>query len=382
MSFATCNGIAINDGRFSFRLLGAWEGSFSVSTDDALKVTGAVEIVLGETTLRGVATADADRGSKVTVRVVGGAGGLKADVAPRAYIGTTLGTLLVDALAAGKETLSSTSSSAATGAPIQRWTRVSDSVGGTLYRLLRSTPYTWRTLPDGTVWVGEDTWPEVVPDAHVEAEVPTEKRLTLSLESIAVLPGQTYGGRRISSATYTLDERRLRADLSYSDGASALSDELSRFIQRETSHVDLMRSYVAQVVAQNGDGTLELRVLDERVPHPSKVPVRMGIPGVTSFRVAPGTRVLLDHEDGDEQKPAVTAFAEGQALSLHVEAPEVVLGVGAAAQFLALSNLVLVELQKIQATLLSATAAGGGAPVTYGVPYVPASVAAMNVRGS
>lgn len=53
---------------------------------------------------------------------------------------------------------------------------------------------------------------------------------------------------------------------------------------------------------------------------------------------------------------------------------------GANAQYVALSNKVATELNKILTTLNSATAAGGGAAVVYGTPYVVGSVAASKVK--
>ena len=63
-------------------------------------------------------------------------------------------------------------------------------------------------------------------------------------------------------------------------------------------------------------------------------------------------------------------------LRLHFGASAVSAGSGGA--FVALASLVLAELNKIAATLL--TGSNGGGPVVFATPYTPASVAASNLK--
>lgn len=380
MSVATINDVAIIRGTIEFHLHGTWLATVYISGDDPSLVQGPVTLQVGSTTLSGTTLiAEADQGNQVSVRVVGGKGGLEKDCPPKAYIGTTRGKLLEDALAEGGEALSSTSDSSVTSSQINRWTRVQDLVGGSVRRILDGSGASWRMLPNGRVWVGQETWPEAPTDYTIASEVPTEQRIELGLEEIFVLPGMMLEGQRLTSVKYVLDSVKLRASASYKPDRSGEAQELARFVTNEMGHVDLLRVYTAQVVGQNADGTLELKLTDPTIPNLSKVQMRFGIPGVTKAVVAPGILVHLIHENGDAQKPVVTSIAEGQALALHIGAPEIVLGIPAeGAPFAPKGDLVTQELAKIALTIASLTSPAG--PVTSPNPYVPGNVLSTTVK--
>jgi hypothetical protein len=86
-----------------------------------------------------------------------------------------------------------------------------------------------------------------------------------------------------------------------------LRDIVARLLSSVTSRLDYLALYPARVVAQNADGTLELKVDDARVGGLSKVAIRYGIPGVKA-EVAANSRVLLGFEGGDPQRPVATLW--------------------------------------------------------------------------
>jgi hypothetical protein len=69
------------------------------------------------------------------------------------------------------------------------------------------------------------------------------------------------------------------------------------------------------VAAQNGDGSLELQPDDERLPPVSRVPLRLGLPGV-AVKVAAGSRVLLGFEGGDARSPVALLWEPAGGSSL------------------------------------------------------------------
>lgn len=74
-------------------------------------------------------------------------------------------------------------------------------------------------------------------------------------------------------------------------------------VRQVTSRFDYFASYPSRVVAQNGDGSLELKPDDERFgPGLARVPMRLGLPGC-NVTVKPGSRVLLGFEGGDPARP-------------------------------------------------------------------------------
>lgn len=87
-----------------------------------------------------------------------------------------------------------------------------------------------------------------------------------------------------------------------------IKDALIRFIETAMSRVDYFALYPAKVISQNGDGSLELRPDSTKLPQDlSKVPIRLGLPGV-EVKVAAGARVLLGFENGNPNSPVATLW--------------------------------------------------------------------------
>jgi hypothetical protein len=381
MSFAQLAGSDIISARVTLRLAGAWEAEVVVASSDPSAFQGQVRLEVGADTLTGTVTAaDADAGNLVQVRLVGGAGGLGATVAPQGYNNPTRQVVLQDALAVGGEALSATADQGVLSAQIRSWSRLSGTVAEAVWTLTDHASSTWRVLLDGTVWVGSDTWDEV--DASlvtVESEDPANGVVRLALESFAVLPGMALDGRHIGQVRYDLDDRALRADVVFGESRGELEELLGAVIREETAHLSYLTTIAARAVAQNSDGTLEIVPVDSRWPRLSRVPVRFGAHGVTENRIVPGADVLMIYEDGDPTRPTVLSFSSGQAITLKVgaltevavEAPLITLGTGA--RFLAHSD----EVQAWAASVQAACSVAGIA-----IPLLPPSVATTAVKGA
>jgi hypothetical protein len=88
---------------------------------------------------------------------------------------------------------------------------------------------------------------------------------------------------------------------------------LEAVVQRITNKYDYAVPYACRVVAQNGDGTLELVPEDGRlgsnqtIPGLSSVPIRYGAPGMTAT-VQAQARVIVEFENADPARPVVTAW--------------------------------------------------------------------------
>jgi hypothetical protein len=86
-----------------------------------------------------------------------------------------------------------------------------------------------------------------------------------------------------------------------------LKAALAAFVRSVTSRLDYLALYSCKVLSQNGDGTLELQPDDARLPGLSKVPIRIGVPGV-DVKVTPGAKVLLGFAGGDPRQPIAALF--------------------------------------------------------------------------
>ncbi len=349
MSFAVLAGSDVLRGRVTFRLIGAWDAELVVATTDASTLTGTVTLDLGGLLHVGTVTvAEADEGGLVTVRLVGGRGGLDEAVPPLAYRTTTAQAVLADALGLGGESLAVDGDTATLGASLPRWTRTAGDVGGSVAAVARDLGVSWRMTSAGAVWVGPESWAPVEVDHTVEAEDLTNSTIRVAVEDVTLKPGATWAGRRVSQVVYLLDDTKLRADVSYGDTRDELAALLAKLVQRETAGRDLEATYTARVLGQNADGTLELRPNDARIPQLSAVPCRFGVPGVEAMQIASGIDVLVEFENGSGKAPIVTGFPSGSSLKLSISSTDLRLGGDAASDFVALSSRVTAALNAIQ----------------------------------
>lgn len=373
MTFARLQSIPVSRGSIRIPLVGTWEASLTVTADDARDLTGRVLLDLGGQTWSGtVLRAEADLGGLVTVRVVGGAGGLATVLEPKAYRNATRRVLLTDALEVGGESISSASNAAWLAVSVDRWTRPRQTVGELVRAVLDGTGYSWRIAADGAALFVAETWPEVAPQSTIESEDPTRDELVVALEGLDVLPGVTFAGRRVSSATYEFDSAKLRALLSYDEGGrDGAASEIAKFIKREMGSVNLLRPLTGRVLSQAADGTLDVRVFDSDMPDLQRVPVRFGVAGLSVNRVIAGTECYVVHENGDARKPYVVGFAPGSAVSVEVDAGEAKI---CGSESLALAAPLEVWAAQVQA--MSTGLAAWAAAVVLQNPTIPALVGA------
>lgn len=378
MSLATVNGVPVIGGRLTFPIAGAWTAELDVQGDDADALTGSVTIDVGGVELVGTGSPSSDDGGQLRLTVTAGAAGLGSTVTPQHYVPpVTVRRVLVDALTIGGETLSAASDAASLAVELPQWTRAAGTVKEAVRRAVAAVSGAgWRHLPDGSVWVGPETWAAFDDSlVTVESEEPTQSVLTVALEDLSVLPGVTFRDRRITSVEYTLDGAKLRARLSWGEQVSPMR----KLVREETAAQDYAQPYTATVVGQNADGTLELRSGDARIPNMSKVPIRCGIPGVVKAEVPTRSVAIVEFENGDPARPVVTGWLAGSATRLAVDA-EVILGGGLSVTTrVAVAELVKAELDSFAGIFNSHSHTSNGAspPAT---PYVASDVGSSRVK--
>lgn len=91
--------------------------------------------------------------------------------------------------------------------------------------------------------------------------------------------------------------------------ADALSSLLA-IVRKVIAPLDYHAHYEVTVVAQNGDGTLELKPDTDRIPGLSRVPIRYGCPGMT-VKVVRGARCTVGFSNGDPGRPYAAHFEPG-----------------------------------------------------------------------
>lgn len=96
------------------------------------------------------------------------------------------------------------------------------------------------------------------------------------------------------------------------------TEALERIIRRVLGYasagpVDYLALYPGRVVSQAGS-KVDVQLDTDRIPSPSNVPLRLGIPGATvDLNVGGGVRVLVGWDGGDPQKPYAHLFDQSAA---------------------------------------------------------------------
>lgn len=112
-----------------------------------------------------------------------------------------------------------------------------------------------------------------------------------------------------------------------------MKGSLESLVRTWMDRTDYHALYACKVAGQNADGTLALIPDSKKFSGLDRIPLRLGVPGVT-VKVAPGSRVLLGFENGSPSHPVATLWEVSSMTELHitstakvvVNAPEIDLG--------------------------------------------------------
>lgn len=201
MAQITCGGADVLRGEFHFPARGPWWATLELDT--ATAPSGQVSIVVaGGFTLQGTVAAGGVFADVAHVDVVGGAGGIGELVPRAAYQSGLLRDPLNAALRAGGEQLSATVSQQLLAVQLKFWSQIEERVGAALDRVAGAAgralgkAITWRVLDDGTVWLGEESWPSAtLPKADDVLEVlPADRRHVIGAEAPSLMPGVDLDG--------------------------------------------------------------------------------------------------------------------------------------------------------------------------------------------
>jgi hypothetical protein len=309
--YPSAAGARLLNGQLKLLAEGTWRAYLSVDLpDDAPVPSGPYTFEIEGQEWRGtvVPARSGAFGGRTAVAVVGGAGGLSADLQVKNYSrGVTLvRTIVEDILREAGEELSDESDQSLLGKQLPSWQRSRGPAQVALPQLLRQFGAAWRVLRDGKVWVGIDSWPEVELNDPVEDDDWSDGVIVTAPETTAMVPGVTCRGRRIEQVVYNFDFRGLRCELHSRSLASTLADKLVARARRET---EFAYRYRCRVVRQNGNGTVDVDVDDERMKGRGvgNCRVRAGLPGVRLV-VPKGARCLVGWDDGDPSLPYVDGW--------------------------------------------------------------------------
>jgi hypothetical protein len=197
-------------------LIGAWHADLVVSTEQALE--SPLVITDGTNSFNGtiVPNRSGFQGARFTARVVGGAGGLSKPLNAAHYRTAKTRLIVSDILSAAGERGSAESDGATLEREVAKWSRAGGSTGGTagasLSTLAERLAVSWRVLPDGSVWFGPDTFPELAEPIEAPAlePDPIDGSRVIATELLQMRPGITHAGARVTRVVHTSSGGTLR----------------------------------------------------------------------------------------------------------------------------------------------------------------------------
>lgn len=312
----TLDGLPVLSAEAVLRRSGAWVAEVDVDATERDPADGPLQLVLGALRLTGTPLPDRSGSSLGRWRgiLAGGSGRWREVLPPASYRVAPLRLPLTKILEITGDTLASTSSSEVLGTMLPAWTRDRATAGSALRRLAREASSVWRTLPDGTVWIGRDDFFDVTQDVPHELAVDdaARGRVLISTDDPhpLLLPGTSFRGLRVERVIHRIGRGSTRTEVrSDSDGGA-----LASFVERSmASGGRYLARHWARVVAQSADGrTVDVVPDSDDLPTYPEVPIAVPLPGAT-LRVPNGARVLLAFAGGDAQSPYVAGWEHGAA---------------------------------------------------------------------
>lgn len=278
-------------------------------------------------------------------------------------------------LTATGETLSATSTASVLQQSLAQWPRRAGEAGYLLDDVVREVGAAWRVLPDGEVWVGVDEFEQayrldkdgrrVALAADVDytstrtgsrylhqrvaplSAFPARPGQSLAQGSPGGAAGGTAGGAgtggasgaggtsgtdsavaatvgtaipspRISTVLHRYDGDHYVVDLWYLDetqpdagGDDAVARGLRDIVGEATRHTLSYPAFHGTVVAQRGNGNLDIAMDGDSLPPLTDVRCAAPLPGST-LRVSGGARVQVQFLSGDPKQPmAVASYDQG-----------------------------------------------------------------------
>ncbi len=200
MSLVTLAGSTVLRAHVELPLHGAW--TVEAKVDTATLPSGSVQVLCdGGLTLTGTVTRGGVFLDVTHLWVVGGAGGLATTVSG-AFQSAQLRDPLNAIMQASGETLSSAVASSLLSVSLPLYTLGKSTASAALSSLCRAagdvlgSAINWRVLPDGTIWMGAETWAAAaIPDSDEILDVlPTEGRTVIGVATPTLTAGVNLSG--------------------------------------------------------------------------------------------------------------------------------------------------------------------------------------------
>jgi len=190
----TLNGSPVVSAQIRLPRVGVWSADLTIDTDIDPPVLSTIATDDNSWSLVGTCKREGIFLDNVRVRMWGGAGRLNDKLAPKAYNGFSVKSVLSDLLDSCGEKLSGATDATILSKWITRWCRMGGTGKSAIQALMNyAGADAWRILPDGTFWsTTSEKWPLCAPtDFEVSSRSYAENWITLQSERPFLLPGQS-----------------------------------------------------------------------------------------------------------------------------------------------------------------------------------------------
>ena len=302
-----------------FPYIGNWTAHLTLSESDVIP-SGKVTIVCYEKRLPGYVIHSGINQGRVSAFVVGGSGGSQKELEPKYYDYTHSVLLPIsDMMSESGETLSVTSNNLFQTMP--SWVRKRGDIGDQLNDICDKTKLVWRTLLDGTIFVGTDSFSTAPSfDFDLLEEAPIYTNALLAVRSLGVVPGQKIiikengPALKVGCVEYDISSSMSRAKLWFLEESGMSEDRihvgLSSYIKEVMRGVDYLAQYPGTINLQRPNGTVDFTPESPKIPPMTSIPIRV-VPGGAKVNIIGPEKGILVFEQGDPTKPAIHFFFSG-----------------------------------------------------------------------
>lgn len=199
------DGLPVTHARISMPRIGVWHAEIALAQIDAF-AGGRATLQFGPSlsltgTVRRSGSAD---GAGVLI-LVGGAGNLWKPARAQAYRQAPVRLPLNDLLQTAEERLATTAEQEVLQTLLPFWVTPGVPIAQCLEALMEKADASWRILPEGTLWVGSESWPDAPRFDHILiTELPVQDAFELYTSEPNLLPGQTFRNRHVSYVEHSI----------------------------------------------------------------------------------------------------------------------------------------------------------------------------------
>lgn len=294
------------EGMLTIPSQGAWRVEAQVNPGEGAPSAGArVTVDAAGTSYSGTVRSASEYGGRLSLEIIGGAGGLRTQTAPASYY--QVPALTVAAAIAGQagEVIEQATAAALGAIVLPFWLTPVQDCARAWQALADALGLSWWVSRDGLLVMGTRAGGEYQGTAQL---LESDERLglrTMAPETCDAEPGQTIAGLVAEQLEYTIaaDGQRLSVQAKSMGAAAADAAGPTRDLAR------MARTSSARVARMNTDGTVDVVPDDPSIKGQGmqRIPLWLGVPG--SVKVPVGARVGLLYLNGKPQEPAAALFA-------------------------------------------------------------------------